>query len=324
MARYIAVDIGGTKCAVSRFCDGVTAGGPPVCEEKIRFETPDGYEKAIAEIVGAVRRLCAGFEITAAGISCGGPLNSRRGVLLSPPNLPGWDNVDIVTPVAEAAGVPAFLQNDANAGALAEWLWGAGQGFDNIVFLTFGTGMGGGLILDGRLYVGTNDMGGEVGHLRLAPDGPVGFGKAGSFEGFCSGGGMARLAEMRLAPYQAGGGVSSLSGADITAKLICEAAAEGDDFAASVIAECGERLGQGIALLVDILNPQRVIIGSMYIREPRFAPIVARVLEREAISHALEVCEVVGAGLGEKVGDFAAVAAALYGIKFEMRKDDIR
>src|SRR5690606_9115141 len=105
------------------------------------------------------------------------------------------------TPFRDRFGVPVGLQNDANACALAEWKWGAGRGARNMIFLTFGTGMGAGLILDGRLYAGTNDMAGEVGHMRLAPDGPEGYGKRGSFEGFCSGGGIARLASAKAADW---------------------------------------------------------------------------------------------------------------------------
>ena len=96
------------------------------------------------------------------GISCGGPLDASSGVILSPPNLPGWDNVKIVQMIEEKFGVPCGLQNDANACALAEWRFGAGKGTKNMIFLTFGTGMGAGLILDGKLYAGTNGMAGEI------------------------------------------------------------------------------------------------------------------------------------------------------------------
>ena len=130
-------------------------------------------------------------DISAIGISCGGPLNSKKGVILSPPNLPGWDNIEIVNIIKDRLDVPAKLQNDANACALAEWKYGAGRGSNNMIFLTFGTGFGAGLILDGRLYNGVNCMSGEIGHVRLTEYGPVGYGKAGSCEGYCSGGGIA-------------------------------------------------------------------------------------------------------------------------------------
>ena len=117
---------------------------------------------------------------------------------MCPPNLPDWDNVPLVEMTEKRLGIKTILQNDANACAVAEWKFGAGRGTRNMVFLTFGTGMGAGLILDGRLYSGTNDMAGEVGHIRLAPKGPLGYGKKGSFEGFCSGGGIADLAKQTV------------------------------------------------------------------------------------------------------------------------------
>ncbi len=317
MKKYISVDIGGTKCAVSLWEETDTfsdcSENPPKMLKKNKFATPPTPGETIALLVGHAKELAGGQVIDAVGISCGGPLNSKKGLLLCPPNLPGWINIDIVTPFREAIGAPAFLQNDANACALAEWLWGAGKGHQNIVFLTFGTGMGGGLILDGKLYCGTSDMGGEVGHMRVAEDGPVGFNKRGSFEGYCSGGGMARLAEERMPDWLNAGKSTLLKDAEISAKSISEAADAGDAFALSVIGECGEKLGLGISNIIDLVNPEIVVIGSIYGREKRFAPIVERVVAREAIPFSWEVCRIVYAGLGEAVGDFAAVAAAKYG-----------
>ena len=132
------------------------------------------------------------------GVSCGGPLNSETGVILSPPHLPGWDRVPIVEWLTREFQVRARLQNDANAGALAEWRYGSGRGLRNVIFCTFGTGFGAGLVLNGRLYTGTNDMAGEVGHVRLRSDGPVGYGKRGSVDGCCSGSGIAQLARQYI------------------------------------------------------------------------------------------------------------------------------
>ena len=115
-------------------------------------------------------------QTAAVGISCGGPLDSKKGLILSPPNLPGWDNVPVTKLLSEALQVPAFLQNDADACAIAEWRFGAGQGCENMVFLTFGTGLGAGLILNGKLYQGASGMAGEVGHLRLFDNGHIGYG----------------------------------------------------------------------------------------------------------------------------------------------------
>ena len=189
----LGFDIGGTKCAAItaewdnkniRLIDKVscpTEKCPP--------------EEMIEKLMSLADTILKGMP-DRIGISCGGPLDSKRGVIMSPPNLPTWDNVEIVKQVEEHYGVPVTLQNDANACAVAEWKFGAGRGKRNVVFLTFGTGLGAGLILDGKLYTGTNDNAGEVGHIRLDSFGPVGYGKAGSFEGFCSGGGIAQLAAL--------------------------------------------------------------------------------------------------------------------------------
>lgn len=255
------------------------------------------------------------------GISCGGPLDSRSGLILSPPNLPGWDRVDVVGPFRDKYGVPAALQNDANACALAEWKWGAGRGMRNVIFLTFGTGMGAGLILDGKLYKGTNDMAGEVGHMRMEADGPVGYGKAGSFEGFCSGGGIARLAQaFALRRIQEGRPPSFCPSMDrlahITARSVGEAARQGDELALEVFRLVGKQLGRGLAVLVDILNPECIIIGSIYGRQlPVLEPVVMEELRKEAIPRSLSACKVVPAGLGEQVGDYAALSLAVYALE---------
>ena len=143
MKEYIGIDIGGTKCAVIR---GDEKGN---ILEKLRFAT-EGRDSSLKKILDAACSLRS-QQTAAVGISCGGPLDSKKGLILSPPNLPGWDNVPVTKLLSEALQVPAFLQNDADACAIAEWRFGAGQGCENMVFLTFGTGLGAGLILNGKL-----------------------------------------------------------------------------------------------------------------------------------------------------------------------------
>jgi len=230
--------------------------------------------------------------------------------------LPAWDRIDVVRPFRDRFGVPVALENDANACALAEWRWGAGRGCRNVVFLTFGTGMGAGLILDGRLYAGTNEMAGEVGHVRLAEDGPVGYGKAGSFEGFCSGGGIEQLArQMALEVLQQGGRPGYCPTVDdlatVTAERVGQAAQRGDALALAVYGVVARRLGQGLAVLVDVLNPERIVIGSIYARQQALLePLMLETLRREALPRALAVCQVAPAGLGERVGDMASLSVA--------------
>jgi glucokinase len=251
----------------------------------------------------------------AVGISCGGPLDSIRGVIMSPPNLPGWDNIEIVRLTGERFNSPVHLQNDANACAVAEWKFGAGRGFSNIAFLTFGTGLGAGLILNGRLYDGTNGNAGELGHIRLEKDGPIGFGKAGSFEGFCSGGGIAKLGctfaneaiKNGVTPLYASLGIDG-----ITAKSIAQAAIAGDETAIKVYNTSGRYLGRGLSILIDILNPERIIIGGVFMRSHKLLwESAEEELKKETLSCSLDVCKVVPSELGENIGDYAALATAL-------------
>lgn len=299
------IDIGGTKCAV------VSSDGQRIIR-KIKFPTTEVGE-TLERIYAAVEELGCGSAI---GVSCGGPLDSKAGVILSPPNLPGWDEIPITKELERRFGVPVGLQNDANACALAEWRFGAGVGTQNMIFLTFGTGMGAGLILDGRLYTGTNDMAGEIGHVRMSAFGPCGYGKAGSFEGFCSGGGIARLGQtMALERLQTGkttGYCKSIADLDsITAKTVAEAAEQGDEQALRVYEICGEKLGMGLSFLIDVLNPECIVIGSIFARSGQLLRAkMEEVIRREALDYAREVCRIVPAKLGEAIGDFGAVAVA--------------
>ena len=302
---FTGIDIGGTKCAV-------TVGDENGIVDKIRFETTT-VDETIANIISAVDKLGANDAV---GISCGGPLDSKRGVIMSPPNLKGWDNFEIVRIIEERFNVPVGLQNDANACALAEWKFGAGRGTNNMIFLTFGTGMGAGLILNGSLYSGTSDMAGEIGHIRMADFGPVGYGKCGSFEGFCSGGGIARLgrilAEEKLQCGECTGYCKSYGELEkITAKSIAECALKGDKTAIKVYDICAEKLGVGISVLIDILNPEKIVIGSVFARsEELLRKTMETVIDKETLSYAKNVCKIVPAQLGDSIGDWAALAVA--------------
>jgi glucokinase len=318
MNYYLGFDIGGTSCGVVL----ANEQGSIRAQQTILTDHQAGpYE--------TIRQLCAtagafardlkhelGREPCALGISCGGPLDSQAGVVHSPPNLPGWDAVPIVQIVQTTLGIPAALQNDANACALAEWRYGAGQGTENMLFLTFGTGMGAGMILNGRIYTGTNDMAGEIGHVRMEPDGPLGYGKTGSFEGFCSGAGIARLARSCIrAEWKAGREVSFCSTEQqldqLSARDLGKAAYGGDLLAREILEVSAEYLGRGLAILIDLLNPQCIVIGSIFVRLEQFLrPRMEQVIQRECLSRAAQVCRVVPAALGEEVGFMAALSVA--------------
>ena len=313
---YLGYDIGGTKCSI------VVGDKDFNILEKVVFatETERGYKEIINDFKTHSYSFLEKYDkknLVKIGISCGGPLDSKKGMIYSPPNLPGWDAVPIVDIFTKEFGVEVEVQNDANASALAEWMMGAGVGTQNMAFLTFGTGMGAGLILNGQLYAGTNDLAGEVGHIRMAEDGPIGFGKAGSFEGFCSGGGIAQLADSVIsAKLLAGEKVNFCPSKeqikDITAKSVFEAAIAGDPVANEIVNITADYLGKGLAILIDILNPECIVIGSIFARnEELFKPHIERVLNREAILAAKKVCKIVPAKLGEKIGDYAALCVAL-------------
>src|SRR6201985_2297367 len=195
----IGVDVGGTKTAV------VVSSHPPETLGRIEFATlpEQGPERALRLIVESARRLLAeqgvaGDAIAGVGVSCGSPLDRVRGIIQAPPNLPTWVDVPIRKLLEEEFHAPCRVEDDANAGAVAEHRFGAGVGAEHLVFLTLGTGLGAGIIAAGALYLGANGDAGEIGHVRLSPTGPLGYHKAGSIEGWASGGGIGQLAQQMV------------------------------------------------------------------------------------------------------------------------------
>lgn len=322
--KILGIDIGGTKCAVILGDYHVLPENISITD-KMQFPTEKGSVKTLNKIFHAVEQMMEKNhiqteDIESIGISCGSPLNSKQGIITSPPNLIGWDNVRIVDKFQERYGIKTFLQNDANACALAEWKFGAGRGKSNVIFLTFGTGMGAGLILDGKLYSGTSDMAGEIGHIRLDENGPVGYGKAGSFEGYCSGGGIGQLGKTKvLEKLQTGQKVSFCPSIekinDLTAKEIAEAAFAGDELAIEIFKLSGRHLGRGLAILMDILNPEIIIIGNVFHKSRSLLwPEAEKEIIKETLDRVRRDCEIVAAGLGEHIGDYAALAVGVNSI----------
>lgn len=316
----LGFDIGGTKCAV--LLGHADNGSKPSIVDKRSVPTDKPVYEMISYLFDLADQMLHQHDIakeslSGIGISCGGPLSSKKGLILSPPNLPGWDNIPIVKIAEEHFQKRTVLQNDANACAVAEWKYGAGRGVSNLIFLTFGTGMGAGLILDGKLYSGISDLAGEVGHLRLTDYGPVGFGKAGSFEGYCSGGGIAQLGQVKAREQlQMGNKVSFCKEipdlVKITAKSVAEAAFAGDKTAIEVYKICAIYLGKALALLIDILNPELIILGSIYERtRSLIEPIMIETISREAFKDSFDACKIVPAGLSENIGDLAALSLAV-------------
>ena len=253
----VGIDIGGTQCSVSIGAYG-DSHYELIGRNQFATRPQRGPVEILAEIENSVRAALSGQPDTRViGISCGGPMDAANGIIQSPPNLPGWDDVHITEQLQQALGVRCVLENDANACAIAEWAFGAGRGVGNLVYLTFGTGLGAGMILNGSIYRGAGDLAGEVGHWRIGPDvGPVHYGKRGSFEGYCSGSGIVEW-------YEDLGG-SAETGTALSAEQIARRAREGEELAVWVFDQAARELGRGIAILVDALAPELVIVGGIY------------------------------------------------------------
>ena len=311
----VGVDIGGTKTAVL-----VSAGAPSVLG-RIEFPTKPakGPEPALRLIKAGIRDLMAKHRLkpTAIGVSCGGPLDHIGGIIQAPPNLPTWVDVPIKAILEGEFGVTCRVENDANAGAVAEHRFGAGRGCRNMIFLTMGTGLGAGIITDGKLYHGANDFAGEIGHVRLTRTGPVGYHKAGSVEGWASGGGMVQVAQKAVEAARRKNTPTLLAeilkqGKPITARDVALAARKGDVVASRILRSTARRLGETLAILVDILNPERIVIGGLAMRLGDLLLDPARkVMQREALPYSTAVCQVVPAQLDERIGDVAALCVAM-------------
>lgn len=307
MPQFLGIDIGGTKCAVSI---GSAEYGILSREQVPTEGSPSAM---LSRLSGLAETLVHRHgPIAATGIVCGGPLDVASGLVMSPPNLPAWDSIPVVAHFRHSLRVPAFLQNDANAGALAEWKHGAGRGSRNLLFCTMGTGFGCGLILNDALYAGASGNAGELGHVRLSKDGPLGFGKTGSVEGWCGGSGIAHMVGNFNFKHRYAGSDATPA---LTAKDVAMAAEAGEPWAIEVFEEVGRRLGEALAIAIDLINPDTIVIGSIFVRqEKRIRPAMEARLKEECLPESLSVCRIVPASLGESIGDIAALCVAQSGL----------
>ncbi len=310
MSNIIGIDIGGTKTSVSLSDYELNI----INKEKFKTSSSLNTLNKILEIIKEYKLKYG--EISNIGISCGGPLSSSKGVIICPPNLPNWKNIEIVKFFYDNLNIPVKLENDANACAIAEYLWGAGKNANNMAFLTFGTGLGAGLILNNKLYRGSSDMAGEIGHIKLNETGPTGYNKAGSFEGFCSGGGIAKLCKIRMQEKRENESVREfielVNDRTVSAEILADAVKFGNKFAISIFEESAFYLGKGISILIDILNLDKIIIGGIYSRmESFFRNIVLSVIKEEALKYSADFCSIEPSFFGEKIGDYSALAVAM-------------
>ena len=304
------LDIGGTKIGVSLG----TVDGRVIASDRLATDPGRDASELLTEAwrLSAAMASAAGLGMPVAlGVAAPGPLSYLEGRLLEVPNMPRWQHFQLQAWLDQNVACPSAFMNDANAGVLAEVMWGAARGADTAVFLTMSTGMGAGLWIGGRVHEGAQALAGEVGHIRLAGDGPVGFGKRGSVEGFCSGPGLVQLAFAERTRLVQLGKVTRLSEVgSLDAEIVCGLAAGGDEGAIHAVTRSGEAVGELCAMLVDLLNPDVIVLGTIGTAWfELFEPHVVRVIEREALGTAARHVAVRPSGLPAR-GDQAALAIA--------------
>ncbi len=320
-APILGIDLGGTKIDIA--CARLS--GRVLAQQRIPTQPEDGPEKnleRVRETAGKIldQARVAKVELTAVGLSIPGPWDPDAGTFLELPNLPGWEGYPIRSALEGHFDVPIHMDNDANAAALAEWKFGAGKGCRNLIYLTMSTGIGGGLILDGRLYRGQNYNAGEVGHQIIVPEGAIcGCGMKGHLEGLCSGSGMARRLREIVTPESsmmwemAGGDPANLS-----AEILVDAVRRGDVQAGEFFRQGLEELSTGLANLIFILNPEMIILGTIVARNPDlYLEPLDRLVRRKVWKIFTADLRIVPAQLTDRMGVFAPLALILDALKLE-------
>jgi len=310
---FVGVDLGGTKIYTAL----ADLHGRILAEFRTPTKAREGPEAVIARIAETVHRVLKAVEgkaPAALGIGSPGPLDPETGVVYNSPNL-GWDRVPLKKKLEELLEVPVLVDNDANLAALGEYSFGAGRGSRHMVYVTVSTGIGGGLILDGRIYRGAGGGAGEVGHMVLDPEGPpCGCGRRGCLEALASGTAMAARARELAAAGRGKAILREAGGAagGITAVSVSRAAAAGDSEAAEIITRAGEYLGMGLANVINLINPDRLVLGggALEAGEGIWAGM-ERELSARSLRPALDQVRVVRAGLGSRSGLMGAVALAM-------------
>ena len=286
----LGIDVGGTNLRAG-IVDGEGVLRSRISAPVGASGNSEGLIRYLAELARKAVLAAGVPEETIASVGVGIPGAVKNGRILYTCNLPLQD-VSFEKRFRAYFDRPVYLENDANCAAAGEWLYGAGRGTANFVMVTLGTGIGGGFILNGKLYTG-GGMAGEIGHVRLFEDGHVGYGKSGSYEGYVSGGGIAQ--------YGKG-----------TAAELGKRAEEGDPETLQIWAQTGEHLGSMLAILIDLLNPEVIVIGSIFVRAEKYLRAsMEEKIRKEALKPGVEICRIVPAGLGESIGDIAALCVAM-------------
>lgn len=306
----LAIDLGGTRFRIGL----VDREGRLAYRASLPTRASEGPRRLIARLALAGRRAlsCSPPEgrVLGVGVATPGPVDPWAGVVFTAPNLPGWQDVPLKAELEEALGLPAVVGNDANLGGLGEALFGAGRGHANLVYLTVSTGIGSGILVDGRLLVGARGLASEAGHMVVRLDGPrCGCGKRGCLEALASGTAIAARAAERLTA-----GESSALAArrpPLTAEHVASAALRGDRLAREVLLEAARVLGEGIANLVHLVNPSLVVLGGGVTRSgSEWWQAVTTTVDQATWPAFRRGLQVVPAALGDDQGLLGAAAAA--------------
>jgi glucokinase len=317
----IAVDIGGTKVMTALF----SADGKMQSKDVRPTLAQEGVDAVIERLSSAINSVLESnglslSQIDAIGIACAGGIDTGKGVVITPsPHLPGWADLPLAEIVKKKTGVATYVVNDASAAALGEQRYGAGKGLKNLVLLTLGTGIGGGIIIGGKLYLGKRGGAGELGHMTIEADGPkCGCGNTGCLEMLASGTAVARDSMERLRHGDKSALVDMAGGKidKITAEMVGSAARSGDKLARDVISRAAYYLGIGMVNIVNIFNPEMVVIGGgmAALGEMIIAPGRKMVAAR-AFSINTQSVRIVTGQLGNEAGVYGAAAFA-----FDMRR----
>lgn len=312
---FIGIDLGGTKI----YSGLVDQSGTILAEDYRKTKAKRGVEAVVERLIDSAHAViqAAGVSLTdikAVGIGAPGPVESEKGIVNVPPNLPGWERVPLKALVESSLPIPTYLANDANAAALGEYLFGAGRKSRQMLYITVSTGIGGGFILNGKIFQGAAGAAGEVGHMTILPGGPrCGCGNRGCLEAVASGTAIARQAR-ELFSRTTNTLIAELANGDqeaITAKLVAEAAQLGDVWAQEILGSAMGYLGIGVANLVNLLNPDLIVIGGSLTKlgDLLFDPVRRAVAQRSFPVSATAV-RIVPATLGDKVGVLGAAAVA--------------
>jgi glucokinase len=314
MRKVLAFDLGGTKFAFGV----VNEDGTVLGSGRVDTLATQGPAQAVSRVAAAAHALLAELKLTSKdllgiGIASPGPLDIARGCVDGSPNLPGWTGYSIEGELSKAFQLPARIDNDANAAALGEYLFGAGKGKKNLIYITLSTGIGGGAIVDGRMMRGANGNAAELGHLTLDIKGPkCPCGGNGCFEMYASGTAIARRAKAAVAAGRTSS-MSTLAGGveNITSHHVLQALGQKDPLAQEIWTDTIEYLGRGLAVIINTFNPEIIVIGGGVTAagDALFIPMREKALGY-AFPRLAAVCSIVPAGLGGNVGVVGAAACA--------------